>query len=103
MKKVIALLATLALLPAAHAQPAPAPAAQAETLAEGSVRRLDVANAKITLRHGPIANLDMPPMTMVFRVQPPELMGGLKVGDTVRFSAESINGAYTVTRIERHP
>lgn len=95
MKSLITLLAGLAIALPLYAQPVPE--------SEGTVRKLDVPNAKITLRHGPIVNLDMPPMTMVFRVQPPELMNGLKAGDAVRFRAESINGAYTVTHIERQP
>ena len=85
-----------------HAQPA-APAATAAAEApqsEGVVRKVDAAASKITLRHGPIANLDMPPMTMVFRVAPPMLLEGLKAGDKVRFRAEEINGAFTVTAIE---
>ncbi|MEW6253563.1 MAG: copper-binding protein [Pseudomonadota bacterium] len=95
MKSLITLLAGLAVAVPLYAQPVP--------LSEGTVRKLDVPNAKITLRHGPLVNLDMPPMTMVFRVQPPELMNGLKVGDTVRFRAESRDGAYVVTHIERAP
>ena len=78
-----------------YAQPVP--------LTEGTVRKLDVPNGKITLRHGPIVNLDMPPMTMVFRVQPPELMNGIKAGDTVKFRVESINGTYTVTHTNGKP
>jgi Cu(I)/Ag(I) efflux system protein CusF len=96
MKKWIPLLAALALA-------TPLYAAQASTMSEGVVRKIDVANARITLRHGPLANLDMPPMTMVFRVQPPELLSGIKVGDTVKFRAEQIDGAYTVTAIQAAP
>ncbi|MEW5966746.1 MAG: copper-binding protein [Pseudomonadota bacterium] len=95
MKSLITLLAGLAVAMPLYAQPVPQ--------SEGTVRKLDVPNAKITLRHGPIVNLDMPPMSMVFRVQPPELMNGLKVGDTVKFHAESIDGNYTVTAIQKAP
>jgi Cu(I)/Ag(I) efflux system periplasmic protein CusF len=42
-------------------------------------------------------------MTMVFRVQPPELLGGIKVGDKVKFHAEQIDGTYTVTAIQAAP
>ena len=95
MKSLITLLAGLAIAVPLYAQTVPE--------SDGTVRKLDVPNAKITLRHGPIANLDMPPMTMVFRVQPPELMNGLNVGDTVKFHAESIDGHYTVTAIRKAP
>jgi len=65
----------------------------------GEVRRIDKSNSKITLRHGPIKNLDMPPMTMVFQVRDAALLESLKVGDKVLFSAESVKGAYFVTQI----
>jgi len=100
MKRWIPLLAALAIATPIHAQPVAPPAAEASAMSEGVVRKIDAANAKITLRHGPIANLDMPGMTMVFRVQPPELLNAVKVGDKVRFHAEDINGAFTVTAIQ---
>lgn len=84
------------------AQPANANAnanAAADSLSEGEVRKIDSTQGKITLRHGPIAHLEMPGMTMVFRVSDPALLDGLKAGDKVRFRAEQINGALTVTEI----
>jgi len=74
--------------------------AQAATLAEGEVRKVDKETKKITLKHGPIANLDMPAMTMVFQVKDPAMLDQVKAGDKVKFSAEKIGGAFTVTRIE---
>jgi Cu(I)/Ag(I) efflux system protein CusF len=103
MKKWIPLLAALAVATPLYAAPVTPPAAQAAAMSEGVVRKIDAANARITLRHGPLANLDMPPMTMVFRVQPPELLSGIKVGDAVKFRAEQIDGAYTVTAIQVAP
>jgi len=80
---------------AAQASPAkPTAPTQAE------VRRIDLANAKVTLKHGEIPNLDMPPMTMVFVVKDPNQLKGLKVGDRVQFTAEQVNGAYTLTHLE---
>ena len=100
MKRLILLLAALAIATPIHAQPVMPPAAETSAMSEGVVRKIDAENAKITFRHGPIANLDMPGMTMVFRVQPPELLDAVKVGDKVRFHAEDINGAFTVTAIQ---
>ena len=48
---------------------------------DGEVRKIDEATGKVTLRHGPIKNLDMDSMTMVFRVQNPDMLKGLKPGD----------------------
>ncbi|MBU1394597.1 MAG: copper-binding protein [Gammaproteobacteria bacterium] len=103
MKRLIPLLAALALATPLHAEPVTPPAAQASAMSEGVVRKIDTENAKITLRHGPLVNLDMPPMTMVFRVQPSGLLNGIKVGDKVKFHAEDHNGVFTVTAIEAAP
>ncbi|OGB03397.1 MAG: copper-binding protein [Burkholderiales bacterium RIFCSPHIGHO2_12_FULL_69_20] len=76
--------------------------AQAQTT-EAEVRKVDRAQGKVTLRHGEIKNLDMPPMTMVFRVADPKLLDGLAEGAKVRFDAEKINGQYTVVRLVPAP
>ena len=67
---------------------------------EGEVRKVDKEQGKVTLKHGPIANLDMPSMTMVFKVADPKMLDTLKEGDKVKFSADRVNGAITVTAIE---
>jgi Cu/Ag efflux protein CusF len=69
-------------------------------MAEGEVRKIDPEAGKLTLRHGRIDTLDMPGMTMVFRVADRSLLADLKEGDKVRFAAERSGGALTVTRIE---
>jgi Cu/Ag efflux protein CusF len=66
---------------------------------EGEVRKVDKAAAKVTLKHGPIANLEMPPMTMVFQVKDPALLAKVKEGDKVKFKAEKVQGKYTVTEL----
>ena len=67
---------------------------------EGEVRKIDKEAAKVTLKHGEIKSLDMPPMTMVYRAQPPSLLDKVRVGDMVRFNAEKAGGAYVVTSME---
>ncbi|HWA36344.1 MAG TPA: copper-binding protein [Burkholderiales bacterium] len=72
--------------------------------ADGEVRRVDKDAQKLTIRHGPLPQLDMPqPMTMVYRVKDPALLDKVKAGDKIRFEAEKIGGAFTVTRIEPAP
>jgi Cu/Ag efflux protein CusF len=71
--------------------------------ATGEVTKLDKAGGRITLKHGEIKSLDMPPMTMVFRVRDARLLDGVAVGDRVRFTAEKIDGNYTVTSIAKAP
>lgn len=72
----------------------------AQSMADGEVRRIDKDAQKITLRHGPIQHLDMPPMTMVFQVKDPALLDKVNTGDKVKFNAEKISGGYAVTHIE---
>lgn len=82
----------------AHATTSTPPAAS--DLADGEVRRIDKAAGKVTLRHGEIRNLDMPPMTMVFQVREIALLDNVKVGDKVKFRAEKAGSGYVVTLIE---
>ena len=104
MKSPIAILfaASLAALPLAAPAQASQPTVTTSTaaMAEGEVRKVDMDNKKFTLRHGEIKNLDMPGMTMVFHVKDPAMLGKVKAGDKVRFTAEKVDGAFTVTSIE---
>ena len=69
-------------------------------MANGEVRKVDKENKKITLKHGPIKNLDMPGMTMVFGIKNVAMLDGLKVGDKVNFKAEQTGTVITVTDIQ---
>ncbi len=69
--------------------------------AEGEIRKIDSAAGKVTLRHGPIESLGMDSMTMVFRVPDMSMVEALAVGDKVTFEADRVNGAITITRIEK--
>ena len=69
----------------------------------GVVRGVDREAGKVKLKHGPIPKLDMPGMTMVFRVRSPELLKGIKVGDAVKFHAEYVDGVFIVTALQAAP
>ena len=75
-------------------------AAQAQAY-DGEVMKIDKAQTKITLKHGELKGLDMPPMTMIFRMQDAKQLDALAVGDRVRFDAAKVGGAYTVTAIRK--
>ncbi len=112
MKKLLSIAAVfLAASSAAHAQSAisaasassPQADASAENLqplTQAEVRKVDKEAAKLTLRHGPIVNLDMPAMTMVFRVSDPLFLETVKTGDKLQVRIEKIGGQFTVTRLE---
>ncbi len=67
----------------------------------GQVTKVDEAAGKITVKHGPIKNLDMDEMTMVFRVQDPAMVKQVKPGDRIRFDADRVNGQITITRLQK--
>lgn len=69
-------------------------------LADGEVKKVDKDAGKMTIKHGPIENLGMSNMTMVFRVKDPAMLDKVKPGDKIRFAAEKVNGALTVTKID---
>jgi Cu(I)/Ag(I) efflux system protein CusF len=107
--KIITLAALLAALamPAFAQQKAdehsahhPAAAASAATMAEGEVRKIDKAARKITIKHGEIKNLDMPPMTMVFQVKDAAMLDKVKAGDKIRFVAEKSDSGFVVTDLQ---
>lgn len=70
-------------------------------MVDGKVRKIDEAAGKITLKHGPIKNLDMDAMTMVLRVKDPAMLKKLKVGDKVRFEAERAAEGVTITKMQK--
>ena len=92
MKDILAVTALALLATAAGAQ---------TPRASGEVTKVDKNNGRITLRHGEIKNLDMPPMTMTFRVREPKLLDGVVVGERVRFTAEKIDGSYVLTALTK--
>src|SRR5882672_6647055 len=97
INKIVA--ATLSLSLAFTAVSAVAQAA----MVNGEVKKIDEAAEKVTLKHGPIKDLDMDEdgMTMVFRVQDPAMLKQVKVGDKVQFEADRVNGQITVTKIQK--
>ena len=104
MKAIHTFIVAASLFASAGAMAQSAPQAATATAAapqsEGEVRKIDLAQGKVTLRHGPLVNLDMPAMTMVFTAADKKLLDGLKEGDKVRFTADKQNGAFVVTAIE---
>ena len=101
------LLASLILTgPVLAQQPAAATPGSAPVAAEyahAEVRKVYPDAGQILLKHGEIKSLDMPPMSMVFKVKDKALLNRVKVGDKVRFKAAQIAGDYTVTDLQVVP
>ncbi len=66
---------------------------------EGEIKRVDKASKRITIAHGPLENLGMPPMTMAFEVDDPAQLDTLKPGDRIRFIAGKQGRRYTASEI----
>lgn len=104
------LVASGLLALAVHALPAhaqhhahdPASHSMGQELVPAEIRALDLKTGKITLRHGELKNLGMPPMTMVFALDKKlALPADLKAGDKVQVRVEDLKGKLTVTRLTR--
>ncbi|MGJ7491395.1 copper-binding protein [Variovorax sp. ZT4R33] len=95
-----ALLVSLTGMTGAQTASASAAASTSAEMAEGEVRKVDKENQKLTIKHGPLKNLDMPGMTMVFQVQDAAMLDKVQAGDKVRFIAEKLDGKFTVTKMD---
>ncbi|ARO27334.1 hypothetical protein CO659_05475 [Rhizobium sp. S9] len=74
--------------------------ALAEEFTKGVVNKVDAKAKKVTIKHEDLKNLDMPAMTMVFRVEDQALLEKLKEGSSIEFVAERVNGKLTVTEVK---
>ncbi len=68
-------------------------------MTDGEIKRISKGSKKLTIKHGEIKNLDMPPMTMVFSVSDEKMLEMVKKGDKVKFKAEDVDGKMVVTEI----
>jgi Cu/Ag efflux protein CusF len=108
MKSVALSLVALALvlpvsLPAlaqGHAGHGSMGAAQSTSKVDGEIRKVDKAAGKLTIKHGEIKAMGMPPMTMMFPVKDKALLDKVKEGDKVLFTLASEGGNMVVTAIE---
>ena len=108
MKLAAASLAAVALilpvsLPAvaqSHAGHGSMSAAQSTSKVDGEIRKIDKTAGKVTIKHGEIKQMGMPPMTMMFPVKDKALLDKVKEGDRVLFSLASEGGSMVVTAIE---
>lgn len=74
--------------------------ALAQEYVKGEVVKIDAKQKKLTIKHGPLTNLDMPAMTMVFVVADDAMLEKVKQGQAIEFTADRLNGRITVTEIK---
>lgn len=80
--------------------PAKSETAQSTSLTEGEVKKVDLDNGKVTIKHGDIKHLDMPGMTMVFTAKDKNLLSNVKPGDNVKFMVANESGKMIITEIQ---
>ena len=96
MKTLLALAFTLATSGAALAQMTHG----AMPMSQGTITKIDEKWNRLTIDHGPLENLEMEAMTMVFEVVDPAMMEGLSEGQEITFMADRVKGKLTVTELE---
>ncbi|WP_426037248.1 copper-binding protein [Cypionkella sp. TWP1-2-1b2] len=74
--------------------------ASAETFTKGVVKKIDAKAGKVTIIHEELVDLDMPAMTMVFRVADAAMLETLSEGKEIEFVADRVEGKLTVTKLQ---
>ena len=77
------------------------PAGEKAGMSHGEIKKVDAAAGKLTIKHGPLENLGMDAMTMVFKVKDPAMISQVKVGDKIDFMAEEVDGVLIVTKLHK--
>ena len=70
------------------------------SMSEGEIKRINKETGKVTIKHGPLQNLDMPGMTMLFRMQDPAMLDQIKEGDKIKFVADKVDGTFVVKSLQ---
>jgi Cu/Ag efflux protein CusF len=66
---------------------------------DGKIKKIDAKAGKVTIIHGPLINLDMSAMTMVFRADE-AMIANMSVGQDIMFIADRVNGKLTVIKMK---
>ncbi|MFW7343870.1 copper-binding protein [Pollutimonas sp. H1-120] len=70
-------------------------------LADGVVRKVDRPSGMITIEHGALENVGMPPMTMAYKAKDATVLQQAKEGEKVKFRLENLNGTYTIMTLKK--
>lgn len=116
MKRVMTVLAVLAVSAAVHAQSGGMKGMDMKDMdkkgmdkkggqgavhdATGTVASVDEANGKVTINHDPITSLNWPAMNMTFSVKDKKMLAKAKSGEKIRFSFVQSGSDYTITQIK---
>ncbi|OWT65573.1 copper-binding protein [Candidimonas nitroreducens] len=70
-------------------------------LADGVVRKVDRQAGMVTIQHGELKIVGMPPMTMAYKAKDAAMANRAKEGEKIRFRLENVNGTYIITKLEK--
>jgi Cu/Ag efflux protein CusF len=114
MKKLIAVSAVLAAIVAAPAfagddmagmnmtmKPSASKTSSNAALTDAEVRKVDAETGMVTLKHGALENVGMPPMTMAFKAKNAAMVKQVHEGDKVKVRVEDVNGTLTIVKLEK--
>lgn len=67
----------------------------------GEIRKIKLKSGKVTIRHEAIPNLDMPAMSMVFRIEEGLDITKFEKGDAVEFTVVDKDGKMVIMSIDK--
>ncbi|SKD03114.1 Cu and Ag efflux protein CusF [Burkholderia sp. YR290] len=70
-------------------------------LTDAEVKKVDPETGMVTLKHGALENVGMPPMTMAFKAKDAAMVKQVHEGDKVKVRVESVNGTLTIVKMEK--
>jgi Cu/Ag efflux protein CusF len=70
-------------------------------LTDAEVKKVDAETGMVTLKHGALENVGMPPMTMAFKAKDAAMVRQVKEGDKVKVRVENVNGTLTIVKLEK--
>lgn len=77
------------------------PASGNTAMTDAVVRHVDASGGTITLKHGALANVGMPAMTMAFKAKDAAMLKEVKEGDNVKVRVENVDGALTIVKLAK--
>jgi Cu/Ag efflux protein CusF len=83
------------------AKPSAAKASSKAALTDAEVKKVDAATGMVTLKHGALENVGMPPMTMAFKAKDAAMLKQVHEGDKVKVRVENVDGNMTIVRLEK--
>ncbi|MBP0593771.1 copper-binding protein [Paraburkholderia sp. LEh10] len=84
-------------------KPSAAKVSSNAALTEAEVKKVDTETGMVTLKHGALDNVGMPPMTMAFKAKDAAMVKQVHEGDKVKVRVENVDGALTIVTLKKQP